>query len=107
MTEFALTTEARDAGTRIRVRGELDIATAPRLEQELRAHGGAATVVLDLREVTFLDSSGLRAVIVGSQEAVAAGRRLVVVPGEGQAARVIEMAQVGGHLELAAGGDAP
>lgn len=103
--EFELTTEAQDDGTRIRVRGELDIASAPRLEQELRALGGSATVLLDLREVTFLDSSGLRAVIVGSREAADAGRRLIVVPGEGQAARVIEMAQVGDHLELAGGDD--
>lgn len=103
---FELTTEDEGGRTRIAVCGELDIATAPRLEQELRAHSGAATVLLDLREVTFLDSSGLRAVLIGSQEAAAAGRRFVVVPGDGQAARVIELAQVGEHLEIAAGGDA-
>lgn len=99
-------TEERDGATRIRVRGELDLATAPRLEQELLARVRAEAVVLDLREVTFLDSSGLRAVLIGSQEAAAAGRRLVVVPGEGQAARVIELAQVGEHLDIAANGDA-
>lgn len=100
---FDCTIESRDDRTLLRVRGELDIASAPRLEQELRASAGAGTVVLDLREVTFLDSSGLRAVLMGSQEAADGGRRLVVVPGEGQAARVIELAQVGEHLELADG----
>ena len=104
--EFELITEQREDATRIRVRGELDIATAPRLERELLACVRAGAVVVDLREVTFLDSSGLRAVLIGSQEAAAAGRRLIVVPGEGQAARVIELAQVAEHLDIAENGEA-
>lgn len=104
--EFALITEQQDDATHIRVRGELDISSAPRLEQELLARVRSGAVVLDLSEVTFLDSSGLRAVLIGSQEATAAGRRLVVVPGDGQAARVIELAQVGEHLDIAESGDA-
>ncbi len=104
MTAFQLTTTPDDgADLRITVRGELDLANAPELERELHGlltAGGAGDLVLDLREVTFIDSSGLRAVLVGSREARAAGRRMLVCPGEGQVLRVIELAQVAEHLEL-------
>jgi anti-anti-sigma factor len=102
MTAFELHTESAPGRTIIRVTGDLDLATAPELERELLGAlgGSSAEVVLDLAPVTFLDSSGLRAVLVGAREAKAAGRRLLVLPGDGQALRVIELAQVGEHLEL-------
>ncbi len=103
MTPFQLTTTPRSGRTWIVVSGELDIATAPDLESELRARlddPDAGELVLDLSPVTFIDSSGLRAVLLGSREARAAGRRLVVCPGTGQAMRVLELAQVVEHLDL-------
>lgn len=45
----------------LRVRGEIDLASVPRLEQAIAAvDPGAGPVVLDLSEVTFFDCSGLR-----------------------------------------------
>lgn len=44
------------------VRGELDAATGPALADRLR---DSAIRVLDLSQVTFIDASGLRAVLVG------------------------------------------
>ena len=45
--------------------GELDIATAAALERELASVGAtdAATIVLDLSGLTFIDSTGLRIVL--------------------------------------------
>jgi anti-sigma B factor antagonist len=64
----------------VHVAGELDIATAPRLEQTLRdAQGPARLVVLDLRELTFIDIRGIRAIIDAGIRARQAGRRLVLV----------------------------
>lgn len=103
MTAFQLTTTAdHDARTHVLVTGELDLVSAPELEHELRHILLDATgdVVLDLREVTFIDSSGLRVVLVSSRDARAAGRRFVVLAGAGQVRRVIDMAQVADHLEL-------
>jgi anti-sigma B factor antagonist len=58
--------------------GEIDMATAPMLERELMAaiEAGEGAVVLDLCEVTFFDSSGLRAAIVAHRELTERGRRL-------------------------------
>jgi anti-sigma B factor antagonist len=61
-------------------RGDLDIATAPRLAaaiDELPAH--VRKVVVDLRGVTFVDSSGLRGLLLVRRRTREAGIELVVV----------------------------
>jgi anti-sigma B factor antagonist len=56
-------------GRRIAVRCELDVATAPGVREQLRRSAGEAReVVLDLREVTFIDSSGLSMLIGADAE---------------------------------------
>jgi anti-sigma B factor antagonist len=62
----------------VHVGGELDIATTPQLERTLDA-SQARLVVLDLRELAFLDSSGMHAIINAAIRARRAGRRLVLV----------------------------
>jgi anti-sigma B factor antagonist len=58
-----------DAGTLLRVAGELDIATAPRLRAAIeRAATAAGLVVLDLGDLDFIDVSGLRVIIDGQQQ---------------------------------------
>ncbi len=105
MTGFTITTTSVDGSPRIEARGELDIATAPELEREISAllalDGG--DLALDLEPVTFIDSSGLRAVLVCSRRAREAGRRLLVRPGNGQVSRVIELSRAGEHLDLDGG----
>jgi anti-sigma B factor antagonist len=67
---------------RVRVAGELDIATAPQLERTLReAQLQARLVVLDLCDLAFMDSSGLHAIVDASIRARQVGRRLVVLRG--------------------------
>lgn len=57
--------------------GELDISEAKRFEAELReALGGGPPVLLDLSGVEFIDSSGLRALILLSEEARSDGDNL-------------------------------
>jgi anti-anti-sigma factor len=57
----------------VRVAGELDIDTAPQLEQTLRkADVRARLIVIDLREVTFMDCSGLHVILGASMRATAA-----------------------------------
>lgn len=65
---FALTTEEADAGvTVIALTGEVDLYTAPELKQELVRviDGGARTVVVDLTNATFIDSTTLGVLIGG------------------------------------------
>jgi anti-anti-sigma factor len=55
---------SNDGAVRIEVEGELDMATAPELEDMLRRQIGAGNrVVLDLAAVTFIDSTGLHTIV--------------------------------------------
>jgi anti-anti-sigma factor len=72
--------------------GEIDMATAPQLATavgELRAAGFRAFRI-DLRRVTFLDSSGLRCLLELSA-ARAEGLRLTFVPGSPAVQRVVDL----------------
>jgi anti-sigma B factor antagonist len=63
---------------RVHVGGELDIATTPQLERTL-SQTQARLVVLDLRELAFIDSCGVHAIVDAGIRARKAGRRLVLV----------------------------
>src|SRR4051794_9411340 len=58
-------TETQGNAVRIALSGELDISTAPRVEEELRRveEDRPAVIVLDLRELEFMDSTGLRVIV--------------------------------------------
>lgn len=108
MTEsaFDLRVVRSDGRMQIAPCGELDIVTAPQLEQAV----GEATsepvseLVLDLREVTFMDSSGLRALAHANVKAEQAGTTLSIWRGPRQIERVLEISGLGPLLPLA---DAP
>jgi anti-anti-sigma factor len=77
---------------RVRAGGELDIATSPLLEHTLRsAELRARRVVLDLRELTFIDSSGVRVIVDASVRARRAERQLIVLRAPSQVDRVLEL----------------
>jgi anti-anti-sigma factor len=61
--------------------GELDLANAKTLENELRRAMGsdASAVVLDLGGLSFIDSTGLRALLVAAKLSQMNGRRLRMV----------------------------
>ena len=75
-------TSTCDGGRTIRVEasGELDLLTTPELERALRdaAAACAQLVVLDLRSLTFIDSSGVHAIEDFSLRARQRGGKLVV-----------------------------
>lgn len=79
--------------------GELDIAGAADLEREL-AGVEAGAVVIDLRGLGFMDSSGLRALAVAAQRAQGAGRRFALVPGAAQVMRVFDITRMRERLEF-------
>jgi len=61
----------------VRVSGDVDLATAPQLAEVLGQFANG-TLRVDLSEVTFLDSSGLRTLLHAHRDATRAGRRMVV-----------------------------
>jgi anti-anti-sigma factor len=63
-----------------RVAGDLDILTSDQVKAELseRADGGVRTLVLDLADVGFVDSSGLGALVTLHRHVEARGGRFVL-----------------------------
>jgi anti-anti-sigma factor len=78
----------------IAIRGELDISGVEELERSLAELESEQpqVLVIDLRGVTFLDSSGLRALLAADRRARRAGRRLALVRGPEPVQRVFEIA---------------
>jgi anti-sigma B factor antagonist len=68
---------------RLTATGELDMAGVPALDEALvwAAEAGVAELVLDLRGVTFIDSSGIRCVLDAHHRSRARGAELSIVPG--------------------------
>jgi anti-sigma B factor antagonist len=83
----------------IALAGELDLAGAAALEREL-AGVDAGAVVVDLRGLGFMDSSGLRALAVAALRAQRAGRRFALVPGAAQVMRVFDITRMRERLEF-------
>lgn len=99
LTPFDLKVELVDAKARFVASGELDLANAPRLEREVEGVlGRAEEVVVDLSAVTFLDSSGLKVLIVLSARAQQEGWKLGLVAPEGHARSIFEISGVERHL---------
>ncbi len=81
--------------------GELDLATSPQLEQTLReAQQDARLVVLDLRELTFMDSSGVHAIVDAGIRYRRAGCRMVVVRAPAQVDAVFTLIGVTEDVEI-------
>jgi anti-anti-sigma factor len=90
--DFAIVADATEAGRRIAVRGDLDLATVGELVSALdSALGAGEAVVLVLEDCTFLDSSALKAIADASRRAEADGLAFTVSRPSAQAARVLEL----------------
>lgn len=81
------------AGAVIRAHGELDLQVAPELRQVMREviDGGAQRLVVDLRDVTFIDSVALAAVIHAGRE-LGYGRLAIVSAPESYATLIVDVA---------------
>jgi anti-anti-sigma factor len=99
--DFDLTV-AREAGvSRVTLRGELDLGTAARLEQALAEADG--DVLLDLRELTFMDSTGVR-VLLEAAEHGGPGLR-ILPPASGDARLTIDESGIAPLLPLVDGAE--
>jgi anti-sigma B factor antagonist len=94
--------EIVDERDRVRVApvGELDLATAEPLAQAIRELRGLGVthLILDLRRVSFMDSSGLRVALDLHTEATGNGLRLELLPGPPHVQRIFEL--TGTHDQL-------
>ena len=97
--EFSVHVTRRPGALVVAPQGEIDVATVERVRAACAAHE-RGTLALDLREVGFLDSSGLRLVVECQRRADACGHRFVVVRGRGSVQRLFEVVGLGHRLTV-------
>jgi anti-sigma B factor antagonist len=90
----------------VRPVGELDLATAPLVDDQLAElwSVGFTHLVVDLREVRFLDSTGIRMLFLWHARAESDGGAFSVIPGPRVVQRVLELAGLDGRLRYASRG---
>jgi anti-sigma B factor antagonist len=83
-----------DGGVSLQLRGEIDVTNADQVEASLKeaTREGPAELLLDLRAVTFLDTAGLRLILLAHRWQTRAGHalRIVLAEGENAVRRVLE-----------------
>ena len=96
--------EVREAGaaTIIAVSGELDLASSPALQEELERATASETpmLIIDLRELDFMDSTGLSVLVRAHQRIEEQGRQLAMVKGPQQVQRLLSLTGVAYRLTL-------
>jgi anti-sigma B factor antagonist len=102
MALLDLNTDEGDAGVRLELTGELDISSAPVLEEALgRIEAGQPSLLLvDLRGLEFMDSTGLRTLVSANQRARAQDRRLAIVRGPEQVDRIFSVTRLDERFEI-------
>lgn len=87
----------------MRPTGDLDLDTVHRVEAVLAGlrDEGCVHLILDLRDLTFLDSTGLRLVIRWHTAADDKGFAFAIVPGPEVVQRVFRLTGIEGHLKVA------
>jgi anti-sigma B factor antagonist len=88
-----------DDAVTVVVEGEIDIATAPLLEQRLTEveAGDAPQLIIDLDRVSFMDSTGLQ-VLVSHTLSETNGRRIRLTKGSAQVQRLFTISGMVDHL---------
>lgn len=88
----------------ITLEGELDLVAAPLLEDELgrRECHPVALLVIDLRQLSFMDLTGMRVLLAAHDRALLSTRRLVFVRGPRVVHRLFELAGVAHELDVVA-----
>ena len=100
---FRLTTRPDGARVVLEAHGEMDLVTVPAVEhevQELRSRG-VRTIVLDLRPLTFIDSSGLSLLLRLDAEARSNGFAFAIIEGDGPVRRLLELTNLTDDFERA------
>ncbi len=96
-------TEIRTEGsaTVIALTGELDLASSAALEEALEQTLGAQNLILDLRELEFIDSTGLSVLVKAHQAAQEQGRQFGLVQGGAQVQRLLTLTGLAERLRVA------
>lgn len=92
----------------IALTGELDVAGSALIEREIDrvlADHGPRSLVLDLSRLDFMDSTGLRTVVLADERASADGRAFALVRGTPDVHRVFEITRMTDRLRFLGSAD--
>ncbi len=95
---FEIAVTADEHETRIRVCGEIDMGTCGQLRDALDANN-AATTIVDLSGVTFMDSSGLAVLVRAHQHITENGGQLSLQHTPKAVRRVVQIAGLDDWLD--------
>jgi anti-sigma B factor antagonist len=99
--EFQVEVRREGAAALIAISGELDLASGPRLEEELSSLDPEVTlVVVDLRRLEFMDSTGLSIIVRAHQRLAEQDRELSLVRGSAQVQRLLDLTGVAERVRL-------
>lgn len=100
--QFQVEVSRSDATAVVAVRGELDLASGPELESQLDKISGPETklVVVDLRQLDFMDSTGLSILVRAHQRLSEEGCEIGLVRGSQQVQRLLDLTGVAERLRL-------
>jgi anti-anti-sigma factor len=100
---FEVQASVRDGRHTLRLSGELDLAVAAGLEARILGvcGEGVSGIELDLSQLTFMDSTGLRALLNAQELCADHGYDFLVRPGGGQVQRLLELTGTNEVLPLA------
>jgi anti-sigma B factor antagonist len=100
MSKLETTTTGSGGRATVVFAGTLDISTTDQALAVLAdAKAEASELVIDLRQLDFVDSSGLAVIAQTAQQVTETGLVLRVVPSE-QARRLLEITGIASHLDL-------
>ena len=101
---FDVTIEQRGDAVHVILSGELDISTAQRLEDDMRRVEAdrPELILIDLQQLTFMDSTGLRLLITADSRAREENRRLAIVQGNEMVQRVMRLTRLDERLTIVA-----
>jgi anti-anti-sigma factor len=99
---FTVQLQPRSDVALITVSGELDIASAPELEQTLEQIRPELTklVIVDLRELEFMDSTGLSIIVRAHQRLSESNCELTLIKGQPQVQRLLDLTGVADRVRL-------
>jgi anti-sigma B factor antagonist len=100
---FRVEVRSEGAASVLTLSGELDLASSPTLEQELdRAlEAGTNQLIVDLRKLEFMDSTGLSVLVNAHQRVEQAGMQFGVVKGSAQVQRLLSLTGVADRITVA------
>ena len=95
-SDFFVDTDTTERTLTLTLTGELDLLSSPVLERALRGlpASGVELILVDLRGLEFMDSTGLHLLVQAQQQAHDAGRRFALIHGGDQVQRLLELSGV-------------